>query len=105
MAIKTRVTDLIFRTYRNTARVARNGVSQQVVAAENEGKPFTEVADLVKGVRGREGLQTGDTEHGIWSAGMIQGLIHDIPTCQDLVGRIVRDAESIIKHRLGAMIA
>ena len=100
-----RATDLIFRTYRNTARVARNGVSQQVVAAENEGKPFTEVADLVKGVRGREGLQTGDTEHGIWSAGMIQGLIHDIPTCQDLVGRIVRDAESIIKHRLGAMIA
>ena len=100
-----RATDLIFRTYRNTARVARNGISQQVVAAENEGKPFTEVADLVKGVRGREGLQTGDTEHGIWSAGMIQGLIHDIPTCQDLVGRIVRDAESIIKHRLGAMIA
>ena len=100
-----RATDLIFRTYRNTARVARNGISQQVVAAEKEGKPFTDVADLVKGVRGREGLQTGDTEHGIWSAGMIQGLIHDIPTCQELVGRIVRDAESIIKDRLGAMIA
>src|SRR5436190_10106373 len=69
-----RATDLIFRTYRNTARVARNGISQAVRAAEAEGKPFPEVADLVKGVRGREGLQTGDTEHGIWSAGMIQGL-------------------------------
>jgi nitronate monooxygenase len=100
-----RATDLIFRTYRNTARVAKNGISQAVVAAEAEGKPFGEVADLVKGVRGREGLITGDTEHGIWSAGMIQGLIHDIPTCDELVGRIVRDAEAIIRDRLDAMIA
>ena len=100
-----RATDLIFRTYRNTARVAKNGISQAVVAAEAEGKPFGEVADLVKGVRGREGLQTGDTNHGIWSAGMIQGLIHDIPTCDELVGRIVRDAEAIIRNRLDAMIA
>lgn len=99
-----RATDLIFRTYRNTARVAKNGISQQVVAAEKEGKPFTEVADLVKGVRGREGLASGDTEHGIWSAGMIQGLIHDIPSCAELITRIVRDAEAIIKGRLGAMI-
>jgi NAD(P)H-dependent flavin oxidoreductase YrpB (nitropropane dioxygenase family) len=100
-----RSTDLIFRTYRNTARVAKNGISQQVVAAEKEGKPFTDVADLVKGVRGREGLQTGDTEHGIWSAGMIQGLIHDIPTCEVLISRIVADAETIIRRRLDVMIA
>ncbi|GAC1578519.1 MAG: nitronate monooxygenase family protein [Novosphingobium sp.] len=100
-----RSTDLIFRTYRNTARVAKNGISQQVVAAEKEGKPFTDVADLVKGVRGREGLQTGDTEHGIWSAGMIQGLIHDIPTCEVLISRIVADAETIIRRRLDVMTA
>ena len=100
-----RATDLIFRTYRNTARVAKNAVSQLVVTAEAEGKPFGEVADLVKGVRGREGLQTGDTDHGIWSAGMIQGLIHDIPTCEVLVGRIVRDAEAIIRGRLDKMVA
>ena len=100
-----RATDLIFRTYRNTARVARNGISQAVVAAEAEGKPFAEVADLVKGVRGREGLQSGDTDHGIWSAGMIQGLIHDIPTCDELVARIVRDAEAIIRNRLDKMVA
>ena len=99
-----RSTDLIFRTFRNTARVARNEVSQQVVAAEREGKPFEEVAHLVKGVRGREGLQTGDTNHGIWSAGMIQGLIHDIPTCEVLVNRIVKDAEAIIKGRLAGMV-
>ncbi|PKB13384.1 2-nitropropane dioxygenase precursor [Novosphingobium kunmingense] len=99
-----RSTDLIFRTYRNTARVAKNEISQQVVAAEREGKPFEEVAYLVKGVRGREGLQTGDTNHGIWSAGMIQGLIHDIPTCHDLVTRIVADAEAIIRQRLTGML-
>jgi NADH:quinone reductase (non-electrogenic) len=99
-----RSTDLIFRTYRNTARVAKNEVSQAVVAAEAEGKPFPEIADLVKGVRGREGLQTGDTQHGIWSAGMIQGLIHDIPTCEVLVSRIVADAESIIRQRLTGML-
>ena len=100
-----RATDLIFRTYRNTARVAKNAVSQLVVAAEAEGKPFGDVADLVKGTRGREGLNTGETDHGIWSAGMIQGLIHDIPTCEVLVARIVRDAEAIIRGRLDKMVA
>lgn len=99
-----RGTDLIFRTYRNTARVAKNSISQAVVAAEREGKPFEEVAPLVKGTRGREGLVSGDTEHGIWSAGMIQGLINDIPTCQELVSRIVADAEAIIKERLAGML-
>ncbi|MDE2436658.1 MAG: nitronate monooxygenase [Sphingomonadales bacterium] len=100
-----RSTDLIFRTYRNTARVAKNDISQAVRAAEAEGKPFADVAELVRGVRGREGLNNGDTNHGIWSAGMIQGLINDIPTCQELVTRIVADAESIIRQRLTGMLA
>ena len=95
----------VFRTFRNTARVAKNEISQAVVAAEAEGKDFSAVADLVKGARGREGLQTGDTNHGIWSAGMIQGLIHDIPTCEVLISRIVADAESIIRQRLAGMLA
>ena len=46
-----------------------------------------------------------DTNHGIWSAGMIQGLINDIPTCQELVTRIVADAEAIIRQRLTGMLA
>jgi NAD(P)H-dependent flavin oxidoreductase YrpB (nitropropane dioxygenase family) len=104
VATDERGTDLIFRTYRNTARVARNEVSQQVVAAEREGKPFEAVADLVKGVRGREGLASGDTDHGIWSAGMVQGLIHDIPTCAELITRIVADAEAIMRQRFQAML-
>jgi nitronate monooxygenase len=48
--------------------------------------------------------ETGDPDHGIWSAGQVQGLIHDIPTCQELIHRIVRDAEEIIQARLGAMV-
>lgn len=104
VAADERGTDLIFRSYRNTARVAKNEISQQVVAAEREGKPFEAVADLVKGVRGREGLASGDTNHGVWSAGMVQGLIHDIPTCAELLSRMVADAENIIRNRLTGML-
>lgn len=99
-----RATDLIFRSYKNTARVARNSVSQQVRAQEAKGEPFEAVAQLVKGARGREGLLSGDTEHGIWTAGMVQGLIHDIPSCADLVRRIVAEAEAIIADRLKSLV-
>ena len=100
-----RATDLIFRTLHNTARVARNAVSQQVVAIERAGGArFEDVADLVKGVRGREGLESGDTDHGVWSAGMVQGLIHDVPTVKDLVDRIVAEAETLIRQRLAGML-
>jgi NADH:quinone reductase (non-electrogenic) len=101
-----RATDLIFRTLHNTARVARNAVSQQVVAIERAGgAKFEDVADLVKGVRGREGLESGDTDHGIWSAGMVQGLIHDVPSVRELVDRIVAEAEALIRQRLAGMLA
>ncbi|VFR35984.1 Enoyl-[acyl-carrier-protein] reductase [FMN] [plant metagenome] len=98
-----RATDLILRSYRNTARVARNAISQQVLEAERAGQPFEAVAPLVKGLRGREGLESGDLDHGIWTAGQVQGLIHDIPTVQELVSRIVAEAEAIIGGRLAAM--
>ncbi|MDE1895600.1 MAG: nitronate monooxygenase [Rhodospirillales bacterium] len=100
-----RATDLIFRTYRNTARVARNSISQQVREIEASGAPFEKLAYLVKGARGREGLLSGDTEHGIWSAGMVQGLIHDIPTCAELVSRIIAEAEAIISTQLARLMA
>ncbi|MBJ7483889.1 nitronate monooxygenase family protein [Brevundimonas sp.] len=99
-----RATDIIFRTYRNSARVARNSISQQVIALEREGKPFAEVAHLVKGARGLEGLTGGDTEHGVWTAGPVIGLIDDIPTVHDLVARIVSEAEAVIHQRLVPMI-
>jgi nitronate monooxygenase len=101
-----RATDLIFRTLHNTARVARNAISQQVVAIERAGgAKFEDVAQLVKGARGREGLESGDIDHGVWSAGMVQGLIHDVPTVKDLIDRIVSEAEALIRQRLAGMVA
>ena len=61
-----RATDLIFRSMRNTARVAKNAVSQKVIEMERAGASFDEVRDLVKGTRGREGLEKGDTDFGIF---------------------------------------
>jgi NAD(P)H-dependent flavin oxidoreductase YrpB (nitropropane dioxygenase family) len=100
-----RATNLIFRTYRNTARVAKNAISDRVIAIEAEGKPFEEVAALVKGAKGREGLESGDTDHGIWTAGMVQGIIDDIPTVRELVERIVGEAVEIIGSRLAGAVA
>lgn len=100
-----RASDLIFRSYRNTARVARNAISAQVIANEQQGKPFAEIAHLVKGARGKEGLDAGDLDHGIWTAGMVMGLIHDIPTCQDLITAIMDQAQAIITERLAGFAA
>lgn len=99
-----RATELLFRSYRNTARVARNGVAQEAVRIEREGRPFEDIAHLVKGARGREGLLSGDPEHGIWTAGMVQGLIHDVPSVNELVTRIMNEAQGIIAARLAGMI-
>ena len=98
-------TDLIFRSYRNTARVARNAISQEVLKIEAEGRAFEAVSHLVKGARGREGLASGELDHGVWTAGIVQGLIKDIPTVRELVDRIVAEAEAIISKRLGSMMS
>lgn len=97
-----RATELIFRSYRNTARVARNAISAQVVANERAGKPFEEIAHLVKGARGKQGLDSGDLDHGVWTAGMVMGLIHDAPSCEQLIARIMAEAKAIITGRLAA---
>jgi nitronate monooxygenase len=100
-----RSTNLIFRTLHNTARVAKNAVSDEVVAIERRGNAtFADVKDLVAGTRGAGVLDQGDIDAGIWSAGQTQALIHDIPTCAVLVSRILREAEAIIRERLATMI-
>jgi nitronate monooxygenase len=95
-----RQTDLIFRSFRNTARVARNSVSQEVLQLEREGRPFEDVAPLVAGARGRKVFEDGDPDAGIWTAGLVQGLINDVPTCAELIERIVLGANEIITGRL-----
>jgi nitronate monooxygenase len=100
-----RSTDLIFRTFRNTARVARNEISQKVLEIERGGGKFEDVRALVAGTRGRKVYELGDTDFGVWSASMAQGLIHDIPTVKELVDRIIREAGQIIRDRLAGFVA
>lgn len=104
VANSERDTHLIFRTLRNTARVAANAVSAEVVDLESRGCEFGDIAHLVAGARGRQVFENGDLDAGIWSAGQSQGLIDDIPTCAELVRRMIDEAESIIRDRLADAI-
>jgi nitronate monooxygenase len=97
-------TELIFRTLRNTGRVASNAVSREVVEILNEGGQFEDIAHLVSGKRGVKVYETGDLDAGIWWIGTAMGLIDDIPTAGDLVSRIVAEAESIITGRLAGAL-
>ena len=99
-----RQTNLILRTMRNSMRVAKNAISEEVVAIEARGNAtFNDVKHLVTGARGRIVFQEGNDDHGIWTAGLVQGLIHDIPTCAELISRIMTEAETIIAERLAGM--
>jgi len=102
-----RQTDLVYRKFHNTARVARNKISQEIL--EISARPdstFEDIAHLASGARARTNvMQDGDIDGGIWTASMAQGLVHDIPTTKDLVDQIMADAEAIISQRLGGYLA
>jgi nitronate monooxygenase len=93
-------TVLVGRSLRNTARVARNAISEQVAEIQKDPtKTFADVKELMAGVRGRENvLRDGELDGGIWTTGQSQALIHDIPTCADLVKNIMAQAESVRKR-------
>ena len=100
-----RATNLIFRQFHNTGRVARNSVSDEVVArSQRPGAVFEDVRPLVSGALGREALETGDLDRGLIWAGQVQGLIHDVPTCADLLTTMISDAEAVIAGRLAGML-
>ena len=90
----------MFRTMRNTARVAKNAVALKAIEMEREGKTIQEIGPLVAGVRGKVVYETGDLDHGVWSAGMVQGLIHDVPTCKQMIDRLISEAAAIVNGRL-----
>ncbi len=95
-----RSTNLVFRTMHNTARVAKNSISDEVVRLEREGAKFRDIRHLVAGERGREALASGDVEGGMWWASMSQVHIQDIPTVQVLIDRIIGNAIDIVRNRL-----
>ncbi|MBO0764448.1 MAG: nitronate monooxygenase [Hyphomicrobiaceae bacterium] len=105
VAADERSTALILRSLRNTSRVFGNSVAKRAVEMEREGKGIAEIGPIVAGARGRVVYETGELEHGIWSAGTSMGLIGDIPACRELIDRIVAEAEAIIKERLAGMAA
>ncbi|GAA3086854.1 nitronate monooxygenase family protein [Streptomyces roseofulvus] len=93
-----RATQLVFREFGNTGRVARNAISEEIVTrSRRPGAVFADVADLASGVRGRTRvLQEGQMDDGLWWAGQAQGLIESVATCEEIVSGIVTDAEKII---------
>lgn len=90
-----RSTNLIFRTLKNTARVLKNDISDEVVAMERRpgGCEFEEIRHLVAGERGKEAIREGRPNDGIVTAGMVVGLIDDIPSCAELLERMVTEAK------------
>jgi len=98
-------TRLIFRSYRNTARVYSNSVAEKVAEIEAAGGDFGQVHHLVSGKNQEKAWSTGDIEAGMVTVGMCGGLIDDIPSCAELVRNIVTDAEQIISGRLASIVA
>lgn len=90
-----RDTHLIFRTLKNTARVLKNDISDEVVAIERrpEGCSFDDIRHLVAGSRGKAALDEGDPNDGIITAGLVIGLIDDIPTCKELLDRMAQECQ------------
>jgi NADH:quinone reductase (non-electrogenic) len=97
-------TCLILRSLRNSSRVARTQLAETVIAMEKAGAGIAELGPKVAGAKGRGVYEAGDIEGGIWTVGLVQGLIDDIPTCKALVRRIVDEAEDLISARLAGLL-
>mmetsp|Transcript_5672 Transcript_5672/g.6556 ORF Transcript_5672/g.6556 Transcript_5672/m.6556 type:complete len:329 (-) Transcript_5672:991-1977(-) len=99
-------TALVMRTMRNTERVYKNKAVEKVMEIEKEYPgEFDRIKHLITGQNYRKVFQeTGDVDEGVWSAGVVMGLIDDVPTCENLLDSIVKEAHDIITNRLDSMI-
>lgn len=94
-----RDTRIIFKPFRNTARVFRNAISDEVAERERlPGASFADVQPLVAGARGRTALDTGEVDAGLLWAGMAIGLMDDVPTCAELIERIVAECRACLQQ-------
>jgi len=99
-------TRLVMRSLRNTERVLRNGAVDRLIAKEKElgaNLKFEDIMAEVAGVYPKIMLE-GTMEAGAWSCGMVAGLIHDVPTCKQLIDRIMAEADAIIRHQLAGFL-
>ena len=100
-------TRLVMRSLRNTERVLNNAAVERLIEKEKalgDKLEFKDIIEEVAGVYPRI-MKDGDMDAGAWSCGMVAGLIHDIPTCKELIDRIMKEAEDIITNRLAGMLA
>ena len=107
IAASERDTNLIFRTLRNTGRVLKNEVSDKVVGIENRpgGATFADIQPLVAGSRGRTALTSGEVDAGLVWASQVIGLVDDIPTCAELIDRMVADCRAAMTRGMAAFAA
>jgi len=98
-------TRLVMRSLRNTERVLNNAAVEDILRIEKEKGAALQIQDIIQQVAGvyPRIMLEGDMEAGAWSCGMVAGLIHDIPTCKELIDRIMREADEIIARRLEGM--
>lgn len=95
------------RPLRNTERVLKNTATDRLLEKESRlGKDLKidDIMDEVAGVYPKI-MVDGDMDAGVWSCGMVAGLIHDIPTCQELIETIMAESEALIRKRLEGMVA
>jgi nitronate monooxygenase len=100
-------TRLVMRPLRNTERVLRNAAVDRLIEKEKAlgaSLKFEDIIDEVAGVYPKI-MQDGAMDAGVWSCGMVAGLIHDVPTCKELIDSIMAQAESIIRSRLAGFVA
>lgn len=100
-------TALVMRSMRNTERVYKNKAAEEVLNIEKQNPgDYAKIRHLVAGEVYRKVFhETGDIDTGIWSAGIVMGLIHDIPTCDALVNSIVSDALSRIRDTQAKIVS
>ena len=98
-------TELIMRPLRNTERVLKNDAVTRILEKEKSLGDKIQIQDIFGEVAGKypKIMKEGAMDEGAWSCGMVAGLIHDIPTCKELIERVVAEAEEIINNRLSKL--
>ncbi|MFC4260801.1 NAD(P)H-dependent flavin oxidoreductase [Marinobacter lacisalsi] len=100
-------TRLVMRPLRNTERVLKNAAVDEIIRIEKEKGADTQIEDirhLVSGAKGKLVLHEGKMDEAAWSCGMVAGLIHDVPSCEELINRIMSDADTLIRDRLMGLL-
>ncbi|QHE84800.1 NAD(P)H-dependent flavin oxidoreductase [Hydrogenophaga sp. BPS33] len=106
VAAGERDTNIIFRTLHNSGRVLKNAISDEVIAIERRpgGCEFKDIHHLVTGARGRAALESGDVNAGLIWASQTIGLVRDIPSCGELIERMVGECRTAMQRQHAALV-